>query len=140
MQNAYEFLNETFRTENGEKKLFFCKLSIKDDNFFTQIYIYDDNKKNIYMLIYKKVQKNVNAFFIKSLPTSKELIRRNSICCLKNQVIFDRVSIEIGLTPPLPLFVFIHSLRTPFPLPQQTQAFPQVLRTWGTFQNLMGRA
>ena len=76
--------------------------------FFTQIYIYDNNK-NIYMLIYK----NVYAFFIKLLATAKQLIRRNSICCLKNQAIFHRVSIEIGLTPPLPLFVFIRSLRTP---------------------------
>ena len=43
-------------------------------------------------------------------------IRRNSICCLKNQAIFHRVSTEIGLTPPLSLFVYIHSLRTPSPL------------------------
>ena len=102
---------------------------------FTQIYIYDNNK-NIYMLIYK----NVYAFFIKLLATAKQLIRRNSICCLKNQAIFHRVSIKIGLTPPFPLFVFIRSLRTPLPPPQQTQGFPQVLRTWGTLQNLMGRA
>ena len=27
--------------------------------------------------------------------------------------LFHRVSIEIGLTPPLPLFVFIRTLRTP---------------------------
>ena len=32
---------------------------------------------------------------------------------------FHRVSIEIDLTPPL-LFVFIRSLRTPHPPPQQT--------------------
>ena len=102
----------------GRKKLFFCKLIIKDDNVFTQIYIYDNNK-NIYMLIYKKSLKNVYAFLIKLLATAKQLIRRNSICCLKNQAIFHRVSIEIGLTPPLPLFVFIHSLRTPLPPPQQ---------------------
>ena len=53
--------------------------------FFTQIYIYDNNNKNIYMLIYKK---NVYAIFIKLLATAKQLIRRNSICCLKNQAIF----------------------------------------------------
>ena len=73
--------------------------------FFTQIFIYDNNNKNIYMLIYKKR-------FI--------LITRNSIFCLKNQTIFNRVSIEIGLTAPLPLFVFIRSLRTLLPPPQQT--------------------
>ena len=109
--------------------------------FFTQIYNYDNNNKNIYTLIYKKSLKNVYAFLIKLLATAKQLIRRNSICCLKNLAIFHRVSIEIALTPPLPLFVFIYSLRTPpLPPPQQTQGFPQVLRTWGALQNLMGRA
>ena len=68
----------------------------------------------------KKVLKNVYAFLIKLLATAKQLIRRNFISCLKNQAIFCRVSIEIGLTPPLTLFVFIRSLRTPFPRPQQT--------------------
>ena len=97
---------------------------------FTQIYIYDNNK-NIYMLIYKKSLKNVYAFFIKLLATSKQRIRRNSICCLKNQVIFHRVSTEIGLTPPLP--VCFHLLfKDPPPPPQQTQGFPPVLRTWGS--------
>ena len=86
----------------------------------------------------KKVLKNVYAFFIKLLATAKQLIRRNSICCFKNQAIFQRLSKEIGLTPPLPLFVFIRSLRIPLPPPQQTQGFPQVLRTWGALQNLMG--
>ena len=88
--------------------------------FFTQIYIYDNNSKNIYMLIYKKSLKKVYAVLIKLLATPKQLIRNNSICCLKNQAIFHRVSIEIGLTPPLPLFVFICSLRTPLPPTQQT--------------------
>ena len=82
--------------------------------FFTQIYIYDNNK-NIYMLIYEKSFKNVYAFFIKLLGTSKQFIKRNSIYCFKNQVIFHRVSIEIGLNPSLLLFVFICSLRTPSP-------------------------
>ena len=57
--------------------------------------------------------KKVYAFLIKLSATTKQLIRRNSICCLKNQAIFHRVSIEIGLTPPLHLFVFIRFLRTP---------------------------
>ena len=54
--------------------------------------------------------------YIKLSATTKQLIRRNSICCLKNQVIFHRVSIEIGLTAPLPLFVLIRSLSNPLPL------------------------
>ena len=147
MQNAYEFLNETFRSEKGEKKLFFCKLNIKDDNVsYTDIYIY------IYMITIKiftcwymkKVLKNVYAFFIKFLATSKQLIRRNFIYCLKNQVIFHRASIEIGLTPPLPLFVFICSLRTPSLLHNKSRVSH---RCWehgvklsmggGAFQNLI---
>ena len=87
--------------------------------FFTRIDIYDNNNKNIYMLIYKNF-KNVYAILRKLLATAKQLIRRNSICCLKNQAIFHRVSIEIGLTPPVPLLVFIRSLRTPLPPSQQT--------------------
>ena len=85
--------------------------------FFTQIYIYDNNK-NIYMLIYKKSLKKCLRLFHKTFSN-----------CQNNQAIFHRVSIEIGLTPPLQLFVFIHSLRTPPPPPQQTQGFPHVLRT-----------
>ena len=67
------------------------------------------------MLIYEKSFKNVYAFLIKLLATAKQLIRKNSICCLKNQIIFHKGNIEIGLTPTLPLFVFIRSLRTPNP-------------------------
>ena len=89
--------------------------------FSTQIYFYDNNNKNIYMLIYKKKKKkNVYVFLIKFLATAKQLIRRSFICCLNNQAIFYRVRIEIGLTPPLPLFVFIRSLRTPLSPSQQT--------------------
>ena len=89
--------------------------------FFTQIYIYDNNNKDIFTCWYiKKVLKNVYAFFLKLLATAKQLIRRNSIFCLKNKEIFHRVSIVIGLTPSIPLFVFIRSLRTLLPPSQQT--------------------
>ena len=60
----------------------------------------------------KKVLKNVYAFLIKLLATAKQLIRRNSICRLKNQAILQKVSIEIDLAPPLHLLVFICSLKT----------------------------
>ena len=83
--------------------------------FFAQIC--DNNNKKIYILIYIyiyiKVLKNVYVFLIKLLTTAKQLIRRNFACCLKNQAIFHRVSIEISLTPPLPLFFLIRSLRIP---------------------------
>ena len=63
--------------------------------FFTQIYIYDNNNKNIYILKYKKSL--LHLLFEKSGK-----------------------NIEIGLALPLPLFVFIRSLRTPLPPPQRT--------------------
>ena len=55
MQDAYEFLNEKLRSENGEKNIF-CKLDIRDENvFYTDIYMITTLKfKIIYMLIYKK--------------------------------------------------------------------------------------
>ena len=67
----------------------------------------------------KKVLKNVYAFLIKLLATAKQLIRRNFICCLKNQAKFHRASREIGLTPLLPLFIFIRSLSIPLSPPLQ---------------------
>ena len=117
MQNAYEFLTEKLRSEKREKNYFFCKLNTKDGNVFTQIYIYDNNS-NTYMFIYIKI---VYTFLIKLSATTKQLIRSNSICCLKNLAIFfHRVNIEIGFSPPLPMFAFIQSLKHPPPPPQQT--------------------
>ena len=54
---------------------------------YIYIYTYDDNK-NIDMFIYQKRLKNVYFLLIKLSATTKELIRRNSICCLKNQAFF----------------------------------------------------
>ena len=69
-----------------------------------------DNNNNTYMLIYIK---KIYAFLIKLSVTTKQFIRSNSICSLNNLAIFFyRVNIEIVLIPPLPLFVFIRSLRT----------------------------
>ena len=45
------------------------------------------------------------------LATAKQLIRKNSVCCLKNQEIFC-LNIEIGLIP-LPLFYFVRSFFPP---------------------------
>ena len=57
--------------------------------FFTQIsIIYDNNTKNIYMVIYKKKLKKISVFLIKLSATTKQLIRMNSIGSLKNQEIF----------------------------------------------------
>ena len=60
MQDAYKFLNENL--------IIFCKLNIKDGNvFYTDIYyIYDNNTKNIYMVIYKKKFKKCLYLFNKA--------------------------------------------------------------------------
>ena len=49
-----------------------------------------------------------------SSKQEKQLIRKNSVCCLKNQAVFC-LNIEIGLIP-LPLFYFVRFLRAPPPL------------------------
>ena len=85
----------------GRKNFFFVN-STKDDNvFYTYISMITTIKIFTFWYI-KNVQKNVYTFLIKLLATAKQLIRRNSICRLKNQAIFHRVGIKIGLTPPPP--------------------------------------
>ena len=58
-----------------------------------------NNNTNMFIYI-----KNFYAFLLKLSATTKQLIRRSSACYLKNLVIFFRVVIEIGLTPPPYLF------------------------------------
>ena len=57
--------------------------------FFTQIYIYDNNNKNIYMLIYKKkFKKMYTPFWLKILATAKQLFRKNSYLLFEKPGIF----------------------------------------------------
>ena len=63
MQDAYEFLNEKLRSAKGEKNYFFVNSAYKMTVLFTQIYIYDNNNKNIYVLIYKKSLKKMSTPF-----------------------------------------------------------------------------
>ena len=62
--------------------------------------------------------KNAYAFFIKLLATSKQLIRRNSICCLKNQAI----SFGDRLDPSPPHVCFQSFFKDPLPLPSTTNS------------------
>ena len=70
--------------------------------FFTQIYIYDNNNKNIYMLIYKKSLKKCLRLFHKTFSNFQATSKSDNFS-----------QSERGLTPPLPLIFFICSLRTP---------------------------
>ena len=80
LEEAYGFLNKNW--------LFFWKLNIKDSNvFYTDIYYIYDNNSWSWVIYKKKVLKNVSAFLINLSATTKQLIRTNSIGCLKNQAI-----------------------------------------------------
>ena len=91
LQDAYEFLNEKSGSEKRENNYIFVNSTYKITMFLTQIYIYNKNKnvcmfyaflikKHFYMLEDSQNRKN--------LATAKQLIRKNSFCCLKNQAIF----------------------------------------------------
>ena len=88
----------------ARKEFFFGKLILKDQCFYS--YIYNDNK-NIYKFIKKTVNekkkkclslytptKKTHLYMLDSvqnskvLATAKQLIRKNSVCCLKNQAIY----------------------------------------------------
>ena len=99
MQDAYEFLNEKLRSEKGEKKNFF-KTQHKRWQCFLHKYISMITTIKIFTYW------NINKVYF--------------ICCLKNQEIFHREKIDIGLALPLPLFVFVRFLRAPLPPPQRT--------------------
>ena len=73
----------------------------------------------------------------KLLATAKQLIRKNSVCCLKNQAtLFHRASMQIGLTPS-PLFVFIHFFNDLSPLHDKRTLWmpPFKFAIWKTFSS-----
>ena len=83
--------------------------------FFRQIYISDYNNKNIYMVIYKKKFKKCLCLFNKTFSKYHTTYWKEFYLLFeKSGIFFHRVSMETGLTPPLPLFVFIRSLKKLF--------------------------
>ena len=90
------------------KESFFCKLTVKDGNVsYTDIYTITTTK--IFTCAYKKIN-----FKKMSTPSYKtfsnyQVIYYKELYLLfeKSGNIFLRASIEIGLTPPLPLFFSI---------------------------------
>ena len=117
-----------------EKRINFCKVNMQD-HCFSHTYIYMDNK-NIYKFI-KNVQweklclhlfnKKISLYICwtrlkttKLFATAKQLIRKNSVCCLKNQVIFFSQSAQTDwLDHPLPLFCFCSLFKDPLSPPQR---------------------
>ena len=102
-----------------EKRIIFLYIQNKRWQCFLQRYIHTIKTIKIFPYSKNSLKKSL---LIKLSATTKQRIRRNAICCLKNQfILFHRVSKEICLTPPLPVFVFIRSLRIPSaPLPFTT--------------------
>ena len=136
MQDAYEFLNEKLRSEKREKNYFFCKLNIKDGNvFYTDIYTITTIKIFTCSYLKKKVQKNVYTFLIKLPGTAKQLIRRNSICCLKNLSIFLQSKHRDRLDPSPPPVCF-HSLFKDRPTSSTTNPLLKRVR-WKRWKELM---
>ena len=112
MQDDYEFSNEKLRSGNGEKNFFF----VKDDNVFTQIYIYDNNNKNIYMLIYKKSLKKCLRLFHKTFSNCQATYQKELYLLFEKSGNFSQSEHRDRFDCTLSLFVFICSLRTPSPL------------------------
>ena len=106
--------------------------------FFTQIYIYDNNNKNIYMFIYKKksLRKRLRLFNKTFSNYQATYLKEFYLLFEQSGKFFHRMSIEIGLTPPLPLlFVFIHSLRIPPPPSTRNPLLKRVC--WKRWKELM---
>ena len=79
----------------------------------------------------KIIVKNVYAFLIKLLATAKQLIRTNSICCLKNEAIFHRASID-SFPPP----VCFHLLFKDHPSPSTANPLLKMV-CWKRWKDLM---
>ena len=118
MQDAYEFLNEKLGSTKRGKNYFI----VTQHTYFLHKYIY------IYIYIYiytiriikvftcsyiKKCLKKCLHLFNKTFSNYQATYYKELYLLFeKSGNFFHRVSIEIGLTSPLPLFVFICPLRT----------------------------
>ena len=115
-------MNEKLRSEKRENNCFLQTHHKRWQCFLHRyIYIYNYNNKIIYMFIYNKSLKKCLRLFNKTFSNYQAAyLMEFYLLFEKSGNFFHTVSIEIGLTPPLPLlFVFIRSLRTPLPPPQQ---------------------
>ena len=81
--------------------------------FFTQIYIYDNNNKNIYMLIYKKSFKKCLRLFHKTFSNCQATYKKELYLLFEKSGNFSQSEHRDS-------FVFIHSLRTSLHLHNKT--------------------
>ena len=103
------------------KELFFCKLNIKDGNvFYRDIYTITTIKMFTCSYIKKSLKKCLRAFN-KSFSNYQATYQKELYLLFeKSGNFFHRVSIEIGLTPPLLSPVCFHSFSTDLSLPSRT--------------------
>ena len=129
------------------EKNYFCKLNKKVAMFFfSHIYIY------IYIYIHiiytittitiftcshikKKFKKIYTPSTFRNYQATYNLLEGTLFAVWKMRHFFSRVSIEINLTAPLPLFVFICCLRTPSPFPPSTTN-PLLKRVWDLLKEM----
>ena len=102
------------------KELFFWKLIIKDDNVFTQIYIYDNNNKNIYELIYKKSFKKCLRLFNKTFSNYQANYQKELYLLIEKWGNFSQSEHRDRFYSSPPPVCFHLLFKDPPPPPQQT--------------------
>ena len=118
VMNFFEWKIEEWKER---KELFFCKLNIKDGNvFYRDIYTITTIKMFTCSYIKKSLKKCLRAFN-KSFSNYQATYQKELYLLFeKSGNFFHRVSIEIGLTPPLLSPVCFHSFSTDLSLPSRT--------------------
>ena len=115
MEDAYEFWKKKLGNKKREKNFFF-KFNIKDDNVcFTDIYTIKTIETSTWSNIKESLKKCLRLFNKTFSKYQATYLKEIHLLFEKSGNFYHRVSIEIGLTPSLPVFVFIGSSRTPLP-------------------------
>ena len=138
MQNAYEFSNETFRSEKGEKHFIFFVNSTQT-LFFTQIYLYDNNNKNTHMLIYKKSFKKCLCLFHKTFSNCQATYQKKLYLLFEKSGNFSQSEHRDRFESSPPPVCFHSLFKDPSPPSSTNPRFHiGVENMGGALQNLMG--
>ena len=91
--------------------------------FFTQIYIYDNNNKNIYMLIYNKSFKKGLRLFNKSFSNCQATYKKELCLLFEKSGNFSQSEHRDRFDSSPPPFCFHSLFKGPLPLPPSQQTF-----------------
>ena len=97
--------------------------------FITQIYTYDNNNKNIYMLIYKKSLKKCLRLFHKTFTNCQATYLKELYLLFQKSRNFSQSEHRDRFDSSPPPACFHLLFKDSPPPPKQAQGFPQVLRT-----------